>query len=133
MLSTPNATEDHNVGCYFYGTRGTLHLGWRDGWTFYPKNKKKQVINTPPVLNQPDEQNIMELWADFIYAIENNQLPACDIEHGYLATNISLLAMISMKVGRSICWNHDQTAIVNDPAANAMLSRAYREGYVYPG
>ena len=33
-----NEAEKHNIGCYFYGTKGTLHLGWHDGWTFYPSS-----------------------------------------------------------------------------------------------
>ncbi|MEO1450802.1 MAG: Gfo/Idh/MocA family oxidoreductase, partial [Bacteroidota bacterium] len=46
----PNANESANVGCYFYGTEGTLHLGWRDGWTFYPRDKKKEPVNYPASL-----------------------------------------------------------------------------------
>ena len=131
-ICTPNANEDHNVGCYFYGTEGTLHLGWLDGWTFYPKDKKKEIINKAAVLHKPDEQNIKELWADFINAIETRTKPACDIEHGYLATNISLLAMISYKLGRSIDWDHDKGLIVDDAEANALLSREYRGEWEYP-
>ncbi len=29
-----NHAEKTNIGCYFYGTEGTFHLGWLDGWTF---------------------------------------------------------------------------------------------------
>ena len=36
-LSAPNKQESANVGCYFHGTEGTFHMGWIDGWTFYPK------------------------------------------------------------------------------------------------
>ena len=35
-----NATEKSRVGCYFYGTKGIFHMGWRDGWTFYPVRGK---------------------------------------------------------------------------------------------
>ena len=31
-----NAEKGENVGCYFYGTKGTFHMAWRQGWTFYP-------------------------------------------------------------------------------------------------
>ena len=34
-----NNTEHQRYGAYFYGTEGILHIGWRDGWTFYPANK----------------------------------------------------------------------------------------------
>ena len=86
-----NENEEHFVGCYFYGTKGTLHIGWRDGTTFYPHKKSQEKIHIEPQLGMPDHQNIKELWTDFIMAIDKNQKPVCDIEHGYLATNISLL------------------------------------------
>ena len=125
-----NFNEDHNIGCYFYGTEGTLHLGWRDGWTFYPKSKNASVLHSDPQLNDPDHQNIKELWADFIQAIETGKKPACDIEYGYQATNLSLLAMASMKLGRSIAW--DGNTIPGDEAAQKLLSREYRGEWEYP-
>ena len=131
-LAAPNANESTNVGCYFYGTEGTLHLGWRDGWTFYPANDKASKINVGAKLHAPDHQNIKELWADFIQAIENNRKAACDIEHGYLATNISLLGMLSYKIGRSIEWDADKGIIPNDPEANKLLRRTYRGDWEYP-
>lgn len=131
-LFAKNYEEAHNIGCYFYGTNGTLHLGWRDGWTFYPKNKNEQTITTKAKLNDPDHQNIKELWADFTQAIEKNELPACDIEKGHLATNISLLGMISYKLGRSIEWNGEKERIVKDVEANNMLKREYRGDWQYP-
>ncbi len=131
-LFAKNYEEAHNIGCYFYGTKGTLHLGWLDGWTFYPKSKDQQIIQEKPTLNQPDQQNIKELWADFINAIEQKTLPACDIEKGHLATNISLLGMISYKLGRSIEWNGEKEKIIKDIDANSMLKREYRGDWKYP-
>lgn len=131
-LFAKNENEEHNIGCYFYGTKGTLHLGWLDGWSFYPKNKKGEIIHQKPTLNAPDHQNIKELWADFIRAIEKNNLPVCDIEKGHLATNISHLGMIAYKVGRSIQWDGAQEKIVNDDAANVLLKREYRGDWEYP-
>ena len=93
-----NYNEDHNIGCYFYGTEGTLHLGWLDGWTLLSKEKRPHPLCTlAPQLNEPDHQNIKELWADFMDAIENNRRPACDIEIGHKSTNMSLLAMLFLQ------------------------------------
>ena len=39
-----------------------FHMGWRDGWTFYPKNKNAESIHVAPTLHKPDDQNIKELW-----------------------------------------------------------------------
>lgn len=120
------------MGCYFYGTEGVLHQGWLDGFTFYPKKKGDPVIHQDPTLHEPDQQNIKELWADFVDAIENKRRPVCDIEHGQLATNISLLGMLSYRLGRSLQWDGKKQQIIGDTAANAGLRRAYRGEWRYP-
>src|SRR5436189_5035924 len=44
QFAANNAEKGENVGCYFYGTEGTFHQGWIDGWKFYPTDSTKQVI-----------------------------------------------------------------------------------------
>jgi predicted dehydrogenase len=131
-LCAPNSNEKHNVGCYFYGTKGTFHLGWLDGWSFYPRNKNASPIHQKPTLHTPDHQNIKELWADFIRSIEKGKRPACDIEKGHLATNISHLGMISYKLGRSIHWDGEKDRFINDVEADKLLVREYRGEWEYP-
>lgn len=131
-LCAANANEPTNVGCYFYGTEGTLHLGWLDGWTFFPSKKGAQTLHEDAQLHDPDQQNIKELWADFIRSIEENRRPECDIEDGFLATNMSLLAMVSYKLGRSIEWDGINHTTIRDEEAQKLLKRAYRPGWNYP-
>ena len=127
-----NNAEKHSIGCYFYGTKGTLHMGWRDGWTFYPLNDKEQVVHQDAQLQEPDGHSIKLLWADFLDIIANKRRPVCDVEVGHLATNLSLLGMLSYKLGRSITWDGEREQCVDDPAANALLKRDYRAPWVYP-
>jgi predicted dehydrogenase len=127
-----NQAEKTNIGCYFYGTEGTFHMGWLDGWTFYPANKNQPVIHEAPKLNKPDDQNIRELWADFMQAITAKRKPVCDIEIGQRSTNMSLLGMLSWRLGRSIVWDGDKQLITGDDAANKLLQRAYRGQWQYP-
>jgi predicted dehydrogenase len=131
-LFASNEAEKTNVGCYFYGTEGTFHLGWLDGWTFYPSNKNKPVIHENAKLNDPDGQNIKELWANFLDCIKTNQRPVCDIELGHRSTNLALLGVLSMKLGRSISWDGEKEQILNDPEANKLLRRDYRGQWKYP-
>lgn len=131
-LFAANNAEKSNIGCYFYGTEGTFHMGWLDGWTFYPSDKNKPILHEDPQLDMPDQQNIHALWLDFLQAIKTGQRPVCDIEHGYRATNMCLLGMISLKTGRSVDWDGDTGQILNDPEAAAMLRRPYRTPWVYP-
>jgi len=67
-------------------------MGWRDGWTFYPVKKSEKVIHVEPQINDPDGQNIKELWADFLGAIRSKRRAVRDIEIGYRATAAPCLA-----------------------------------------
>jgi predicted dehydrogenase len=127
-----NEAEKTNIGCYFYGTEGTFHMGWQDGWTFYPANKNQPTIHENPQLNKPDDQNIKELWANFLDSIKSGQKPVCDIEIGHRSSSVALLGNLSMKLGRSINWDGEKEIILNDPEANKLLRRDYRGAWVYP-
>jgi len=127
-----NLAEKTNIGAYFYGTEGTFHMGWQDGWSFYPINKNKPALHEDPKLNKPDDQNIRELWADFLASIKAGRRPVCDIEVGHRSTNMSLLGMLSLKLGRSVQWDGENEVIVGDPEANKLLSRVYRAPWEYP-
>jgi predicted dehydrogenase len=128
-----NAEKGENVGCYFYGERGTLHVGWRDGWKFYPVDGNAPVEQGEARLGKPDEQNIKELWADFVEAIRSRKAPVSDIEEIHRSTNVALLGMLSLKLGRSIEWDGARGECVGDAEANRGLSREYRKGWEYPG
>ncbi len=127
-----NEAEKTNIGCYFYGTEGTFHMGWLDGWTFYPSDTKKPVLHEDPQLGMPDHQNIRELWADFIEAIRAGRRPAADIEIGMRSTEMSLLGMLSMKLGRAVTWNGGKGRVAGDEEANRLLRRPYRAPWEYP-
>jgi predicted dehydrogenase len=124
--------KGENVGCYFYGTKGTFHMGWQKGWTFYPANAKDPVVSEEPKLNAPDNQNIRELWADFLAAIRTGRKPVSDIGEVHLSTNLALLGMLSLKLGQSLDWDGARERITNDEAANQHLRRPYRKGWEYP-
>ena len=128
-----NATDKgENVGCYFYGTKGIFHQGWQKGWTFYPVNDKDPVIHEGAQLREPDSQNIQELWTDFLNAIRTGAKPVSDIEEIHRSTNVALLGMLSLKLGRSIEWDGVKETIIGDEAANKLLRRDYRKGWEYP-
>lgn len=121
------------VGCYFFGTEGAFHMGWLDGWTFYPSNPRKAVVHEDAQLHEPDGQNIRELYADFLDCIRTGRRPVCDIETGHRSTTMSLLGVLSYKLGRSIAWDLDRESVVDDPEANKLLRREYRAPWRYPG
>ncbi len=127
-----NNAEKHRIGAYFYGTKGTLHIGWQDGWTFYPNRDSDPQVHESSQLQQPEGHNLKVLWADFLDSIESKRSPAAGIELAHRSSVLPLLGMISLKVGRSIQWDGANEQIVGDAAANALLSRPYRAPYLYP-
>lgn len=127
-----NEAEKHKIGAYFYGTKGTLHIGWRDGWTFYPASNRDQKVHEDSQLQEPDGHNLQLLWADFLTAIAEKKTPVANIEVAHRATVLPLLGMISWRLGRSVAWDATKEQFLNDPQATALMSRPYRTPWQYP-
>lgn len=127
-----NNAEKHKIGTYFYGTKGTLHIGWRDGWTFYPASAKEQIVHGDAQLQEPDGHNLTILWEDFLKALDANKQPTCDIESAHRSSVLPMLGMASLKLGRSIEWDGKNETIPNDPEAAKLLTRVYRGPWEYP-
>jgi hypothetical protein len=98
-----------------------LHMVTPERFPLPIEVSRSQVQHQDPQLNQPDNQNIKELFADFLDAIKNKRRPKCDIEVAHRSTNMSLLGMLALKLGRSIEWDGDKETIVGDPEADKLL------------
>ncbi len=127
-----NAHEAPKIGTCFYGEKGMLHIGWKDGWTFYPTNDKAAGAHGDSKVLEPDGQNIALLWTDFMEAIENKRKPAADIESAHRSSCLPLLGMLSWRAGRSIAWDADKEQIIGDADASKLLGRVYRVPWEYP-
>lgn len=127
-----NNAEKHSIGTYFYGTEGTLHIGWKDGWTFYPSNSKAQTVHEDHQLQEPDGHNLKLLWQDFLKAIETGSKPVSDIEAAHRSSVLPMLANLSLKLGRSVAWDAAREEITGDAEAAKGLSRPYRGPWEYP-
>lgn len=127
-----NGDDKHPIGTRFFGEKGVLHIGWRDGWTFYPANSKDAGAHGDHQLQEPDGHNIALLWADFLDSIEQKREPVAGIESAHRSSCLPLLGMLSYKLGRSIAWDGEKEVIPGDAEANKLLSRAYRGPWEYP-
>ncbi|HZT79068.1 MAG TPA: Gfo/Idh/MocA family oxidoreductase [Gemmataceae bacterium] len=127
-----NGAEKHKLGCYFYGTKGTFHMGWRDGWTFYPADSRGQVVHEKAQLQEPDGHNLKLLWADFLDSLDKGRRPVSDVELAHRSTCLSLLGMLSLKLGRSVQWDGDKEQVIGDAEANKLLARKYRRPWEHP-
>lgn len=126
-------SEQHPFGAYFYGTEGVFHMGWRDGWTFYPSNKKATPVHEGPRFdNVKDGHNIPPLWLDFLDAIDRKRKPVAEIEASHRSSVLPMLGMMSYKLGRSIRWDGKLEKVLGDDEANGLLRREFRAPWVYP-
>jgi predicted dehydrogenase len=127
-----NAAEKHSIGAYFYGSKGTLHIGWRDGWTFHPAGSKEKMVHEDAELQEPDGHNLKLLWGDFLAAIDAKGTPVAGIERAHRSSVLPLLGMISWKLGRCLRWDGTKEEILEDPEAQRLLRRPYRAPWQYP-
>ena len=69
---------------------------------------------------------------DLLTCMKSRGRPVADIEEGYISTTACILANLSMKLGRSLEWDHAKGVVVGDEEANRLLRRPYRAPWVHP-
>jgi predicted dehydrogenase len=129
----------------FYGDKGTLKAGVM-GYDFIPSGKDQSPLHEDVTyeLDQfPEDRTEKDLerhvapairahMKNFLESIESRRPPVADIEQGYMSATACILANLSMKLGRSIEWDHAQGVIAKDAEANKLLRRSYRGPWVHP-
>jgi len=63
---------------------------------------------------------------------ETRARPVADIEEGYMSSAACILANVSMRLGRTLEWDHARGEVVGDDEANRLLRRPYRAPWVHP-
>ncbi|MEO9003085.1 MAG: gfo/Idh/MocA family oxidoreductase, partial [Ginsengibacter sp.] len=138
--SNGESSLDTRVGNIFYGTDGYLELNGNI-WKAFRKGEKTPFAsskigtgNETISLSGPSEP---EHFLNFINALRSGKDEDlhCDINEGFYSTTVPLLANISYRLGREVRFmgaDMDNERVINDPEANAMLTRVYRPPYVVP-
>ena len=133
-------------GATFYGDKGTLKASVMS-YDFVPASKDEPPIHEDVTyeLDQfPEDRTEKDLerhvapairahMRDFLECISTRRTPVADIEQGYISTTACILANLSMRLGRSLAWDHARGLIVGDEEANRLLRRPYRGPWVHPG
>jgi len=121
------ANDDMSIGATFYGPKGYLSILDEDHGEYYSALGRKR---TPG----PKNQEIGNNWANFIDAVRSRKHADLNapIEEGAISTTLVHLANISYRLKRSLQFDAEKYACVNDPEANAMFKRQYRTPFVVP-
>ncbi len=131
-------------GATFYGDKGTLKAGVYS-YDFTPMGKGESVHRdvtyeldqypedkTEPRLERHVAPAIRRHMLDFLAAIDSRGRPVSDIEEGYISAAGCILANLALKTGRTLAWDPGAHHVPNDPEANRLLQRPYRQPWVHP-
>jgi predicted dehydrogenase len=115
-------------GVTFFGEKATV-FATDSRWAVIPREKgaQREVFEIKPA---PDmSQRHVGEWLD---AIRGGAAPSCTVEDAWRSTTTVQLGMIAYKAGKTIEFDAKTEQIVNDPAANKRMLRAYRAPYKHP-
>jgi predicted dehydrogenase len=113
------------IGDIFYGTEGVLAITSYTEW---------YTLMGPHHEPGPKGSGGGDHYANFIKAVKarDPKLLNGDIEEGHLSSAYCHLGNIAYRLGRKLHINPSSESFVNDPEADAMLTREYRAPFVVP-
>jgi len=129
----------------FYGEKGTLKASVFS-YDFFPQGQEKPTAHGEPLYEYekyPEDRTEKDLekhcasairWhlRDFLSCIVSRGRPVADIEEGHISSASSILANLSMQLGRSLAWDAAVGQVTGDAEANRRLRRPYRAPWVHP-
>jgi predicted dehydrogenase len=140
--STPD--PKYPWGATIYGEKGTLKASVMS-YDFTPMDQGQAIHKdvTYEFEQFPEDRTEKDLerhvapairghMKDLLNCIGTRGRPVADIEEGYISSTSSILANLSMKLGRTLAWDPVKGQIVGDEEANRLLRRPYRAPWTHP-
>ena len=116
--------QELNNGIFCYGTEGTVFAS--DGsWTVVRPGQD-------PEQHTADADLGTLHMANFLSSVRSRQQPLCTVRSGFESTATVQLAMISYETGTTVRWDAQNLAVIDNPAAAALLQRPYRQPWQHP-
>jgi hypothetical protein len=120
-------SQGQEVGNLFFGSEGWLEISGNT-WKAFRERERQ------PFAGSTDDSQEGNHWANFLDAMRSgsDEMLHSDVHEGHLSTTLCHLANISYRVGRSLTFLGSHEKFVDDPEADALLTRVYRKPYVVP-
>jgi predicted dehydrogenase len=129
----------------FYGDKGTLKASVFS-YDFTPTGGRGETLHGEPLYEYekfPEDKTEKDLekhcasairWhmQDFLKAIASRGKPVADIEQGAISSISSILANLSMQLGRTLAYDPVRGQVIGDEEATRLLRRPYRAPWVHP-
>ncbi|MFQ5805114.1 MAG: Gfo/Idh/MocA family protein [Phycisphaerae bacterium] len=134
-----NAEDGIKIGNLFFGTEGWLHLGVDTKWRTYYGRKNEPGPSSETVEEDTDPMDLAGAgggnhFENFIIALRSGNCEdlTCEMEEGHISTVLPHMANIAYRCGRTLTFDGVRERFKDDRAANALLSREYRQPFVVP-
>jgi len=121
---------DH--GAMFEGTKGVLVADFRQR-VLFPLGNRSELTYFKPRTKEtliPPMGNFQKQW---INACKGDLKTACDFEYSGNMIETILVGMVAYRVGKKIKYDGAAGKVIDNPEANALLSRKYRDGWPLNG
>lgn len=133
-----NAEDTITIGNLFYGSKGWMHLNGST-WRTYLGRKNEPGPGMESTEGAADPMNLKGTgdsphFKNFIDAMRSRNLSDlnADVEEGHRSTAFCHLSNIAYRLGRELRFDPHAECFVNDPQADAYLTRRYRPPFVVP-
>lgn len=125
--------EGRAHGKAFCGTNGVLVLDRRGYEIFTPSSDRGRTNSEERVAAYTREhQVVQDHMRAFLHCARTRQTPIADVLTGHRAGNPGHLMNISWRVGRRVKWDAENERIIDDPQAQAYLTKPYRRPWSLP-
>lgn len=114
-------------GATFIGEKGTISIDRAKVESDPDELAYTRLENPATPLER--SRNHQQNWLD---CIRTRKKPIADVEIGHRSATICHLGNIARMLGRKLQWDPISEVFVNDPDANALLTRPHRKGYELP-
>ncbi len=122
----PGADKMH-IGAHFEGEHGTLTCDYNNRIISIGKETTDDIEDIPKTLTRsPGHQR------NFLDSVKTRNQPESNLKYVREMTLPMHLASISFRLKRKLTWDSQKEQFVNDPAANFLLSREYRDPWSLP-
>lgn len=107
----------------------------KDGWIRieYPDKltaSNDSILKFEPGKNDVSLKDTLTDKADFLRGIETGKPTLEPLEVGYNVYLLTMMGLISITLGSKLNWDQKTGQFINDNAANAMLTRPFREKWI---
>ena len=110
----------------FIGTEGWIRIEYPDKLSA----SNDSILDISPGENDVSYKETLTDKADFLRAVETGKPPLEPLEVGYNVYLLTMMGLISATLGSKLTWDQKAGLFIGDNAANAMLTRPFREKWI---